>query len=80
MKDFEYAVYSFKINATSIFGKYLFERRFQTTSSPVFFPKKIKGKALGTKLDFRSRIFGTFGSKISCLPASPRNFEHVKMV
>ena len=26
--------------------------------------------------DLRSRIFGTF--KISCLPASPRNFEHLK--
>ena len=30
--------------------------------------------------DLRSRIFGTFVAKISCLPASPRIFEHLKMV
>ena len=28
--------------------------------------------------DLRSRIFGTFFSKISCLSASPRIFEHLK--
>ena len=28
--------------------------------------------------DLRSRIFGTFFCKISCLPASPRIFEHLK--
>ena len=28
--------------------------------------------------DWRSRIFGTFVVKISCLPASPRIFEHLK--
>ena len=28
--------------------------------------------------DLRSRIFGTFVSKISCLPASPRILEHLK--
>ena len=28
--------------------------------------------------DLRSRIFGTFHCKISCLPASPRIFEHLK--
>ena len=28
--------------------------------------------------DLRSRIFGTVVVKISCLPASPRIFEHLK--
>ena len=28
--------------------------------------------------DLRSRIFGTFVSKISWLPASPRIFQHLK--
>ena len=28
--------------------------------------------------DLRSRIFGTFFVKISCLPASPKIFEHLK--
>ena len=28
--------------------------------------------------DLRSKIFGTFVVKISCFPASPRIFEHLK--
>ena len=57
------------------------QRQFSenTCSEDDFRQPRPQGKALGTRLDFRSRIFGTFGSKISCLPASPRNFEHVKM-
>ena len=29
--------------------------------------------------DLRSRIFGTFFAKISCLPTSPMIFEHLKI-
>ena len=32
----------------------------------------------GCLADLRSRIFGSFVGKISCLRASPRLFEHLK--
>ena len=35
-------------------------------------------KNISSEDDLRSRIFGTFGCKISCLPASPRIFGHPK--
>ena len=52
--------------------KSLFDQTFDTARGT----QRQFSKNIYLEDDLKSRIFGTF--KISCLPASPGNFEHLK--